>query len=386
MISPQEADQLLSAVNLQTAIDSVPIAESLGKILAEDILADRDFPPYHRVTMDGIAIQHTERNSYTIQGIQYAGQKAQTLLDNTFAIEVMTGCILPINCDTVIRYEDLAIENGTATLIYPIAIGKNIHYQGEDKKANDVLIRKGTTLNASHIAILAAVGKANVLVELAPKIAIIATGDELVTLDKPTLAQQQIRPSNMYAILALLQQKGLKATCILLGDTKEEIEPKIKDIVRENDIIISTGAVSMGKKDELPSIYKNAQIHELFYKIAQKPGKPMWVGTGQNKIVFALPGNPVSSFMCTVRYVLPFLAKLNNSYKKPHKVKFVSSVEQHETLTLFKAVNKNGTSLEILNGHGSGDFTNLIAATGFIELPSKQSESTYNGTFDYWPW
>jgi molybdopterin molybdotransferase len=381
MVSVEEALRLVLNNTISPKTESVDFQESLGRILAEDLVADRDFPPFDRVTMDGIAINFSAfkdgLKSFRIQEMQAAGDEQKTLQSPQNCIEIMTGAVLPKNTDTIIRYEDLEIENGFATILAEIKQNQNVHFQGQDKLSGQVLVRKGKVINASHVAIAASIGKQYLSVWALPKIAIASSGDELVGVAEVPLPQQ-IRLSNVYAIVALLKKFNATVDIFHINDTWEGSVSKIEEMLKKYDVLIFSGGVSMGKKDFIPQALSKNSVKEIFHKIAQKPGKPMWFGKNDTSVVFALPGNPVSTYLCTIKYVLPWLKNhLGVLEEKNSSVQLTEDINFKPKLNYFlqvKIQNDKGCFYATpLKHHGSGDFISLVEADGFIELPFRES-------------
>ncbi len=385
MISVEEADKIIlkTAQNLQNT-EGTLLTKAIGRILAEDLTADRDFPPFDRVTMDGIAIDYSafeaHQRRFFIENIQAAGLKQVTLKHVNQCIEVMTGAVLPDGCDTVIRYEDIKIENGFAEIqIQNIDFKQNTHKKGNDRKADDILIPKGIRLSAAEIGTAATVGKVLLQVVKQPKVAIISTGNELVEINE-TPEAHQIRRSNVYAIAALLNDKfKIEADLYHFNDDEAEITEGVKNILVAYDLVILSGAVSEGKYDFVPKSLTINEVTCLFHKVSQRPGKPLWFGQrvsqqGNNAVVFGLPGNPVSTFMCACRYVLPWIEQfLTGKNSPPQYAMLAEDLVFKPNLTCFlqvKTENLNGILMaKPVVGGGSGDLANLNNADGFLELP-----------------
>ncbi len=384
MISVTEASRLIQAQTLSLPVAEVPLPEAVGKVLREPITADRDFPPYNRVTMDGIAIRfETYRNgedTFRIEGAQLAGEPPQTLTNADGCLEVMTGAILPHRTDTVIRYEDLEIierKGGRYARIFeaPKARLQNIHQQGTDRRAQDLLIPEGIWLSSAEIAVAATVGKTTLKVTGTPRVAIIATGDELVDVHEIPLPHQ-IRKSNSYMLQAALRGQGILAAVFHLLDDKATLLTELKELFGSFDVLIASGGVSKGKADFMPEVLQELGVTQVFHEVAQRPGKPFWFGKHpQGPVVFALPGNPVSTFVCYYKYVRPWLQACAGAEPDwPLKAVLQTEVTFKPNLTYFLPVkilvDKNGIwKVEPVNIGGSGDFAALLAADGFLELP-----------------
>lgn len=382
MVSVQEATSIILSNLFQPKTRKANLNECLGKILAEPILADRDFPPFDRATMDGIALAFDSyqegQTNFRIESIQAAGKLRKKLNSNSGCIEVMTGAMLPEGTDTIIPYEQVEIRNEHATINAKQVIkGQNIHLQGSDAKENQTLLEPGTLITPAEIALLASIGKTSVLVFSAPKFVIISTGNELVDIDQIPLPYQ-IRKSNSYALQAALAELGIDSALLHLADDQDQLKTEIKQALLDFDILLLSGGVSKGKFDFVPSVLESLGVHKLFQQVSQKPGKPMWVGSFGNKFVFALPGNPVSTFLCFHRYVKPWLLQSLGAKSPVSKAILSKDFSFKADLTYFlqvKLSNVEGTLLaEPIAGGGSGDFFNLKEVDGFLELPSGQKE------------
>ncbi len=382
MVSVAEAENIILHHLFKPSIEKVPLTLANGRVLAEEIKADRDLPPFNRATMDGIAIsfekyQHGQRK-FRIEGVQAAGQAQQLLTDNRNCIEIMTGAPLPIGTDTIIPYESLTIENKAVSISENgVVKGQSVHSQGSDAHQYELLLSGAMKLSPAEIALLASVGKSEVAVFKNPKAVIISTGDELVDVDHMPLPHE-IRKSNSYALLAALNELDCEADVFHLKDDQKELTDSIKSILRNYELIILSGGVSKGKFDFVPKVLESLGIKKLFHGVSQRPGKPMWFGHSDKNTVFALPGNPVSTFMCFHRYVKPWLEKSMDLKTKAHSAILAADFTFAPSLTYFlqvKIENENGRLLAYpCAGGGSGDFANLKDADGFLELPLERME------------
>lgn len=392
MINVREATTIISRHLFRPSRRHVKLQECTGKVLAAPVLADRDLPAFHRVAMDGIAILHGEwkkgRRTFTIAGTQAAGEEQKTLSDPTQCMEVMTGATLPAGCDTVIRYEDLKMTKTEATVeTDAVNQWQSIHKQATDARKGEVLIEAGQVIAPSEIALLASVGHAEVPVFGLPEVAIISTGDELVDIGTVPAAWQ-IRRSNSYALQSSLREMGGEATCFHLQDERSAMEKSLTEIVQHYEVLILSGGVSKGKFDFVPGVLENIGIRKLFHQVSQRPGKPFWFGRSEKgTTAFALPGNPVSTFMCFYRYVKPWLLK---SLGAPPDEQYAILGEDFSfpgPLTYFLQVSlqhDRGRAVAWpVPGGGSGDFANLKNVTGFLELPLEKTDFKAGEVFPY---
>ncbi|MDN5205565.1 molybdopterin molybdotransferase MoeA [Fulvivirgaceae bacterium BMA10] len=386
MITVKEAREIIFSNLYQPSIREVELLEAQGEYLMEDIKADRDFPPFNRVAMDGIAISFEayERGQrvFSIEGLQAAGMPQSALNDSNNCLEVMTGSMLPKGTDTVIRYEDIEIDekvsHATVQANIQITQEQNIHKQATDRRAGDLLIESGTLLGAAEIAIAATVGKSTLKVGQKPKVAIVSTGDELVDVDTQPEAHQ-IRQSNSYALSAALEPLKIISERFHLKDDKKSLITALNGILENFDVLILSGGVSKGKLDYVPEVLDELNVAKCFHKVKQRPGKPFWFGKNNGgKVVFALPGNPVSTFSCFYHYVKPWLFKSMGIEQKTLKARLTKDFVFEAPLTNFLQVKISYSSQGQLEatpvaGKGSGDLANLLNADGFMELDADQS-------------
>lgn len=379
MITVQQATEFIQEVAFRSGVTNVKIEEATGRVLAENILADRDLPPFHRATMDGIAISFSAYEKgvrdFLIEGIQAAGQPQQALKGGCF--EIMTGGMLPIGADTVVRYEDVKIENGKALITAAVEKNQSVHFRGIDAIKEQVLLHPGDIISPAEIALLASVGKSEVIVYEAKAIAIISTGDELIPIEETPLPFQ-IRRSNGIALASALGEMKINSKLFHLPDDPIILEKELATIIKSHDVIILSGGVSKGKFDYIPATLEKLGIKKIFHQVKQRPGKPFWFGRSDTKTVFALPGNPVSTFLCFHRYIKPWIETGLGITQKNTKAVLAEDYKFKPDLTYFLQV-KIDTSNGMMSatpdaGEGSGDFANLREVDGFIELPSERSE------------
>lgn len=396
MIAVDLAEKLVLEKVSETSIADTDLLSSYSCILKEDIHADRDNPPFNRVTMDGIAINYSSylqgNKSYKIEDTQKAGEVQKKLLDSNNCLEVMTGCVLPLNCNCVIKIEDIDIDNGYAHLKSTLNSleMQNIHIKGTDYKKDQILIKKNTKILSTHTGIIASVGKSKVKVAKNLSFAIVSTGDELIEPGK-TIDNHQIYMSNSYAINNAVKSLGDYKTQIFhIIDDQEILSIQLKNILDSFDVIILSGGVSMGKFDYLPDILQSLNVKNIFHKVKQKPGKPLWFGMFNNKPVFALPGNPVSALICFYKYIKPFITKSMSDKVIDEYVILNEDFTFKKDLTCFQPVKINNVSgsliADIVKINTSGDYFSLSHSDGFIELPGSESffQKGYIAKFFRW--
>ncbi len=397
MITPAEATARVLATAHPLPPEALPLPRAAGRILAETLVADRDFPPFNRVAMDGIALAYASwaggQTEFVLQHTQYAGEPTRPLLDPRQAVEVMTGAVLPPGTDVVVRYEDILLHDNRATVQIPppAAPGVNIHHRAADRRAGDSVLPAGTRLGPAELAVAATVGAAEIIVTRAPRVAVVSTGDELVGIGETPLAHQ-IRRSNVYALQALLTQAGADASLFHLSDNVAELRAGLTNIlVAGFDAVVLSGAVSKGRADHLPGLLRELYVEEIFHEVQQRPGKPLWFGARPDgPVVFGLPGNPVSTFITACRYVRPWLRAVQQPvdaaataaasgppmavFAGPQPAVLTVDMQFKPTLTHFVpvrlTVDAEGRRLATpLRVGGSGDMLGLVGAEAFLELP-----------------
>ena len=382
MLTPAEADQLIGQHLQCLPIESLPLAQCAGAVLRENIYAERDQPPYDRVAMDGVALDShavsAGRRSFRIQATQAAGDAPLTLDAPADCIEVMTGAVLPVGCDSVVPIEKLAIELGHAALALDAQVEpwQNVHRRGSDTRQGALLLSAGRRLRAPEIAIAASAGMARIRVASQPMLAVISTGNELVEPGEPVLAHQ-VRRSNAYAVVSALRAHGFQRVADdHIRDDAQELRERLHFHLETHDVLVLSGGVSMGRFDLVPQVLGELGVRTIFHKVAQRPGKPLWFGVAPSgAAVFGLPGNPVSTLVCLTRYVLPALrGSLGQSPQPALRMALAAPVTVTPPLTHFLPVRLEqddwGREWAVpAPTNGSGDFTGLAGTEGFVELP-----------------
>ncbi len=398
MIEVSAAVKIINETQLNLPATTIPLEKAIGRVLRQDIFADTDFPPFDRVMMDGIAIRWSDfeqgLRTYRIEGTQAAGLPQMKLKNDGGCLEVMTGAMMPEGVDLVIPYEDIEIDqrkNEATVLISQTAPGKNIHRKGSDKKQGDLLVTSGTLIGTPEIAIAASVGQTELMVTKNPTIAILATGNELVGIDqKPQ--PHQIRRSNVYALAAELRRLGLKSDLYHVMDDKENLKLTLIEMLAKHEVILLSGGVSMGKFDFVPEVLESLGVEKKFHRISQKPGKPFFFGViGQKNVVFAFPGNPVSTFLCFHKYFLPWLKRclgVKDIIERKAVLSMDFSIKANLTffLQVITHIDYDGRLIATpVMGRGSGDHANLLVSNAFLELPAGKNNFKKGEVFNLIP-
>ena len=287
-------------------------------------------------------------------------------------------------CD-ILNYELLDIKNNVATVqLESIKEFQNVHLKGLDRTVGDVLISKDTLISAAEISVFATVGKTTVKVAKQPKVMIVSTGNELVEVNQIP-AEHQIRRSNVYALVSLLEKLYIKAETAHILDDKETLTSTIKGFLNEYDVLLFSGAVSKGKFDFIPEVLNDLGVQKLFHQVKQRPGKPFWFGKKQQKTVFAFPGNPVSTFVSCIKYFYPWYYKSVNLEIPKNEAILSEDFYFKPNLTYFLQVKLHQKEGKLyatpIAGKGSGDLANLVDADAFLELPDDKNSFTKGEIF-----
>lgn len=394
MISFEAAQTILTKHPFPLIPEEVHFTQSKGRTLAEEIRNERPAPPFNRVSMDGISFDYKDLNQLKTEGLPifstaFAGQ-AQVSHQTGSCAKVMTGAVLPEGSNTVVRIEDLRIENNSAFLLpnIEIELGKNIHRKGSDCDINALLLSPGKTLNSADLAVLATLGKTEVTVYKVPKVGIVSTGDELVEVNQ-TPADHQIRKSNPYFLRALCEHHGLSHRHVHLPDHKESMMEELRVLAEECDVLLISGGVSMGERDYVAESLMNLGVNIHFHKVAQRPGKPLLFGSRKDLFVFGLPGNPIS---VTATASVHFLTWLKISkLLSDHQLEAVLSadIQFDRPLTYLLPVSMrmiagvmNAVPVKI---NGSGDVLSLSKIDGFLQLDADQAHFEKGNVYPYYP-
>ena len=370
--------------------EKVDIINSLGMVLAEDIHAQRDIPPWDNSAMDGYAVRaedvsEASQNSPAIVTVLEdlpAGYVAKKEIKKGETIRIMTGAPIPKGADTVVIVEDTEKTDGKVKVYKPYKKGKNIRRAGEDVKEGTLVLPKGSIITPASVGMMAAIGRSFVHVYQKARVAILATGDEVVDMDEKA-KEGKIINSNSYALASQVKECG--AIPILLGiakDTPEHLKEKLKEGMNA-DLIVSSGGVSVGDYDFVKEVLTELGSEMKFWKVAMKPGKPLAFGTIGGKPAFGLPGNPVSSMIAFEQFVRPVLLKMMG-----HKKIYRPTIEATLKEDLKKDPGRKYFISAIVEGDGKGNYyvakageqgsgilSSMVKANGLIIFDENQKEA-----------
>ena len=357
----------------------IPLSEALGRVLAQPVYADRDMPPFDKSAVDGYACKAADivGDLKVLENIA-AGFKPSKVVTSGCCSKIMTGAMLPEGADTVIMVEECE-DNGTIVKFHGKSLKSNICYKGEDIREGDKVLESGVIIKPEQIAILASFGVSNVFVAKQKMIGILSTGDEIVEPDIiPTLVQ--IRNSNGWQLRAQSIRAGAIVNYYgIASDTEISLIEKLEKAIKDNDIVILSGGVSMGDFDFVPAALDKLGLKTLFNKVAVQPGKPSTFAVKYSqsgiteKVVFALPGNPVSCFVQFELLIKPFLYKsmggVAPGIKTDLPFKSDYSRKHPERLALIPVKIDSDGSFSPVKYNGSAHITALNGANGIAEIP-----------------
>lgn len=394
MRSFREAFDLILGNTPLLPLERCRLEDAAGRVLRQNVRADRPFPAFDRVMMDGFALKSADwlagQRCFRVIGSAPAGREQRVLTDEPrICVEVMTGAPCPLGADLIVPVEEvLSIQSEIVRFSERSeqVPGRYIHRAGTDASEGQVLLESGCLIGCREIGVAASCGDAWLEVSCLPKIAVVATGDELVAVDQIPAAHQ-IRQSNGHSLAAALTHAGHTPSSVsVLSDEISEASPLLKKLLGENDWLILTGAVSKGSRDFVPFLLGELGCRLLFHGVAQRPGKPAgcWIGPG-GQMIMALPGNPVSAVTGLHAFVFPALAAASGLIQPAQRQVLMEDRTQclpeftrHLPVTFIA----DGRA-EPANTGNSGDFIGLLKSDGFVTLPPRGSETNI---YSYTPW
>jgi molybdopterin molybdotransferase len=394
MLSVDEAQKLILDHALTVGVERVSLMESAGRVLAEEVLARRDQPPWDNSAMDGYAVRWEDIGSASpdrpvslkiVEEIP-AGYFPKITIKGGEAARIMTGAPLPEGADTIVPQEETSGGEGRecVNILSPCEKGSYIRARGMDVVSGSLLMSPGATLKPAHIGMLASMGRNLITVYRKPAVAILATGNELADLDD-VLSPEKILNSNSYAVAAQVLEAG--AVPVLVGiakDSPEDLKSKLIEAlsgVGEKGVVVSSGGVSVGKYDFVKDVYQQLGIEIKFWKVAMKPGSPLAFGISEKRLVFGLPGNPVSSMVTFELFVRPALRRMLGA-SLVHRPRILA--------TLTEAIKKTPEKSYFLRGRveiqdrqytvrtaglqDSNVLSSMMAANALIKLPEGRTD------------
>lgn len=401
MISVAEAIRIVKNQTTKLQPEAIPLAEALGRYLADDIIADSDLPPFNRAQMDGYAVRAADIETATpdaptrlrIAGESAAGRGWHNEMRSGEAVRIMTGAPVPKGADSVQQVEltrevdgNLEVDtnrelngSGVVEIFHAVETGRSIVPRGTEIKEGDTVLRSGEHINAAMTAVLASFGYAEVKVGRRPRAAVLATGTELVRVNQKP-GQDQIRDSNTYSLAAYAAQAGAEVDCLpLAGDDTELLKEQIDQASKTSNLVVASGGVSMGVYDFTKAALKELDAEIFFERVALRPGKPtVFARLPNGTFVFGLPGNPVSvsvTFNLFARTAILAMQGAQQVTLEEHFARLERNVKGSEDResylpALLKTDQAGYFVAEPLKWGGSSDFVAFARANGLIKVPT----------------
>jgi len=384
-----EAQQIILEHTKKLTAETTPLTESLGRVISEDVFSNRNHPPYDISAMDGYAV-HIEdvteptKDDPTILKIIddiVAGGEPKCAVTSGAASRIMTGAPMPEGADTVIRVEDTDCNSENVKIFAPYKKGANVRYLGENLRTDDKVLTDGTDIGPGELGILSMVKKAEVPVYRRPRIAILSTGDELEALDEP-FNDRKIPDANSYTVMAELKAIGADVTLLgIARDSEAELKAKLKEGLGFDALIVS-GGVSVGHHDFVRPTLKSLGIEMRFWRVALRPGHPFAFGTGKDGLlVFALPGNPVSSMVCCQQFIVPSVRKMlgaDRLFRTTVTATLTEDIKDRLGRIHFMRSHlektEDGFSVRLTGSQGSGILMSMVEASCMIIMPAENDK------------
>ncbi len=378
MVIAIEARNAVISTVQQGKKEILSLSKSPACILAEDIISPIDSPPFDNSAMDGYAFRYNDfvnQQEIKIIGESAAGKSFSKKIKQGEAVRIFTGAEVPVGADTVVMQEKISIANEKLIIQDDkIFLGANIRYKGSQIKKKDLALKKGAQLNPGTIGFLSSIGIGKVKVFSKPKVAIIVTGSEL---QQPgtKLKTGNIYESNSVALQSALQTDGINfIKTFIVKDNKKSIRATFKKAMKQCDFILFTGGISVGDYDFVGTIMEEEKVKTIFYKVKQKPGKPLYFGVKNKNYIFGLPGNPASVLTCFYEYVIPALRKFQgfeNPFLKSISVSLTKTINKKSGLTHFMKAATDYKTVTPLEGQESFIMKSFSDSNCFIVVPEE---------------
>lgn len=347
MISVEEAKIAIQREVRPGKAVQVDLPEALGLVLADEVISPLDFPLFHSSAMDGYALRHADltgagaENPVTLKvtGLVFAGDEDAQAVGEGQAVRIMTGAPLPAGATAVVRQED--VEAGSDDLMVfkkSVAAGENVRCRGEELKVGDVALERGTVVTPAVVGFLAGLGVRELPVHRPPRVSVVSTGSELVR-ERELLSPGKILDSNSPCLAAALKQLNLKPQVFLpVGDEPDLLHAILSQALEKSDVVLLSGGISVGERDYVRDVVSELGGQSLFWKIAQKPGKPFYFAKLGQKLIFGVPGNPASALTCFVEYIAPATKRwlgFDNTGPQESRARLTDAVNKKAGLTHF---------------------------------------------------
>lgn len=395
MLSAQEGKTIILSSVREVGDEACELLEAHGRVLASDVIALQDIPPFDNSSMDGYAVRTEDLTSkdrgnqvqLKLQGHVEAGRVLTSEMESGTTIRILTGAPVPKSANAIIEQEAVSLKNGFILVPGTIERGRNIRKRGEDIKTGEVVFKKGSRIRSAHLGVLASLGLKNCNVYRRPRVGYVTTGNELIEMGEE-LSPGKIRNSNSYTLWGLITESGCQPVNLgIARDEERELEEKLRKGL-SCDVLITSGGVSVGDYDLVLNILKKLGVNVLFWKLNIKPGMPIAFGMYERMdsvravSVFALPGNPVSTAVTFREFVLPGLSKIAGNQNEEPNVLLKATLEQDFMKRDGKRHYVRGTvrmdqgvlRVRTTGSQSSGVLTSLVKANCLIHIPEETSQ------------
>ena len=373
LIEYSKAERLVLESTPRLPVEEVLLGEALGLVLARDLQATTDSPPFDNSAVDGFAIRSADAEVgrvFPVVDEAPAGRPAEKGVGEGEAIKIFTGGVIPTGADAVVMVENTSGWGETFELKKVPALGNNIRATGEDTRAGEVVLREGTEVGAPEIAVAATQGYGALPVYRRPRVVVLSTGTELVEPGTRRLSPGEIFDSNSYAIVAAAREAGTEARRLYAAtDEADALGAAVEEALETADVVVTSGGVSVGEKDLVKSTMLNLGIEQVFWGVKFKPGKPLFYGTRGETRLFGLPGNPVSAMVCFDLFVRPALMRMmgRKDRRRPRVNVFfeqdiVNKFGRLHAMRVSLARTEKGWLAESVGAQGSGLISSLTKA------------------------
>ena len=390
--------ELLKSIKLKKNVIEVPLQKALERISYKKIDSKLNLPSTANSAVDGYGISsatyfNNPKTEFIVIGIAKAGHPFTKKILPGQAVEIYTGAIMPKGIDTIVMHEKCERINHKVKIKEHIKTNQNMRPVGENLKKGESVVNKGKLLNSADIGQLAASGNSKVSVYEKVRVSVISTGDELISANSKNRLEGQIYDSNKPMLLSLLSQNYLKLSDMgIVKDNRSKLAKKYAEALSKSDVVISSGGASDGIEDHTQNALKDVGAKCLVWQLAMKPGKPMAVGTIENKFIFCLPGNPVAAFVCTKLLIKPLLIKMSGGDDlEPLEIKLPSAFEHNKRIgraeyLRAKIVNDGKDTMIKLHGRkGAGVISSLTGADGIVEIPMELKRVSIGDLLRFFP-
>ena len=366
--------QVLAAVRPLPSED-VAVEDALGRVLAEDVVAQRDVPSFANSAMDGFAVRSGPAGrALRIVGESRAGTPASVAVGDGVAVRISTGAALPDGADAVLQIELVSVDGDHVTLDDGVDPGRNVRPAGDDVHAGATVLPAGTRMGAAEIGMAVVAGRGSVRCARMPRVVVLATGDELVAPGGP-LGPGQLHNSNAATLAALATQAGARVLRTgVVADSEEATRAAIAAALEEADLLVLSGGVSVGPHDHVKPALQALGVDEVFWRVALRPGRPTWFGTRDGTLVFGLPGNPVSAMVTFMLFARPALGAMQGAPHEPERIiaHLAEAIPRHPDRDECVRVSLRDGLAVPTGPQGSHQLSSMLGADGFAIVTAGQ--------------